>query len=164
METHPRWAAGPHGARLWGGRGAAGLALVTRGGEILMQHRAEWTSDGDTWALPGGAIEEGETPVAAAAREAEEETGVPASAYAVQCDIRTAGPYPADPDRPELAGGWTYTTVIAIAPERVPLTPNNESVELRWVRLDEVEHLQLMPAFAESWPRVRAHIDQCLVC
>ena len=41
-----------------------------------MQHRATWTNRGGTWALPGGAIDGGETPEQAAVRETWEETGI----------------------------------------------------------------------------------------
>ena len=30
-----------------------------------------------------------------------------------------------------------------------------ESVELRWVPIDEVADLPLLPAFADAWPRLR---------
>ena len=51
---------------------------------MLMQHRATWTNRGDTWALPGGAIDVGETPEAAALRETWEETGVTAEDVTVE--------------------------------------------------------------------------------
>ena len=53
------------------------LALIWRGGEVLIAKRA---SDADhlpdVWEFPGGKIEAGETPEAAATREAREETGL----------------------------------------------------------------------------------------
>lgn len=52
--------------------------------------------------------------------------------------------------------GWTYTTVIADAPSRLATRGNRESEELRWVHEDEVVALPLHPAFAASWPRLRA--------
>lgn len=47
-------------------------AVVVDGERILLQHRV----DNDLWAMPGGALEIGETPAAAAVREAFEETGI----------------------------------------------------------------------------------------
>ncbi|WBT08457.1 NUDIX hydrolase [Corynebacterium sp. SCR221107] len=152
------WAAGPGGTRMWGRHGAAGLALVARAGDswtILMQHRAAWTSHGDTWALPGGAREASEDARQAAGREVAEETEIYPDSYEVLGQAVTAGPFPADPDRPELAGQWTYTTVFARAPHQLETHPNEESHELRWVALDEVAQLKLMPAFAASWPKVK---------
>ena len=42
-----------------------------------------------------------------------------------------------------------------IADEIVPVHPavtDAESVELRWVPVDEVADLPLLPAFADAWP------------
>ncbi len=39
----------------------------------MLQHRAAWTHEGGTWALPGGARDSHEDAVAAALREAVEE-------------------------------------------------------------------------------------------
>jgi 8-oxo-dGTP diphosphatase len=53
----------------WGLFGAAGLILI-RDQSILMQHRAPWVHNGDTWGIPGGARDSHETPLEAALREA----------------------------------------------------------------------------------------------
>lgn len=154
------WAAGP-GARVWGRFGAAGLMLLAAEGRegdplVLMQHRALWTNNGGTWALPGGARDSHETVVEAAVRETVEECSLEPSLIEVLHEQVTAGPFPADPAQPELAGGWTYTTVIARTTTGGPLRtfPNEESVELRWVRLSELSDLPLMPAFAKSLPEL----------
>ena len=51
------WVETPIGP-MWGRYSAAGLLLysVNNVGEtvILLQHRATWVAQGDTWALPGG--------------------------------------------------------------------------------------------------------------
>jgi 8-oxo-dGTP diphosphatase len=52
-------------------------------------------------------------------------------------------------------GQWTYTTVIADAPEPLATVPNRESSELRWVAEDEVADLPLHPGFAASWDWLR---------
>lgn len=78
------------GTYRWGTEGAAGLFLITPNNTVLMQHRAIWTNRGGTWALPGGAIELHETPAEAAARETEEETGVPASAVTILRSLVTS--------------------------------------------------------------------------
>lgn len=160
------WAAGPAGGRQWGRFGAAGLFLLAdpRAPRLLMQHRALWTNIGGTWALPGGARDSHETAVEAALREAHEETGIAPADVEVAGERVTAGPFAADPGRPELAGGWTYTTVVAATASGDPLATeaNNESLELRWVRLDEVEELPLMPAFAAALPGIRAALPGVL--
>ncbi|MFO6505595.1 NUDIX domain-containing protein [Corynebacterium freneyi] len=156
------WAAGPDGSRLWGKLGAAGLLLLAPGGRVLMQYRAEWTSCPLTWGVPGGARDSHETAAEAALRESEEETGITADQVRVLEAEVTAGPFPSDPERPELAGGWTYTTVYAVADRELETFPNAESLELRWVPFDEVTDLPLLPAFAESWPGVRRRAEELL--
>ena len=54
---------------------------------------------------------------------------------------------------------WSYTTVIAdeIGPVH-PTVTDAESVELRWVPVDEVADLPLLPAFAAAWPMLRTRI------
>ncbi|HJD79049.1 MAG TPA: NUDIX hydrolase [Corynebacterium pollutisoli] len=157
------WAAGP-GTKVWGRFGAAGLMLLAgrEDPHVLMQHRALWTNNGGTWALPGGARDSHESTQEAALREAVEECSLEPSLIEVLHESVTAGPYPADPEQPELAGDWTYTTVIARTTTGEPLKtfPNEESVELRWVPLSELTQLPLMPAFAASLPALVQVIDR----
>jgi ADP-ribose pyrophosphatase YjhB (NUDIX family) len=58
---------------------AADAAIVDDGGRILLIRRA----DNQLWALPGGALEVGETAAAGAVREAYEETGLRCRAVAL---------------------------------------------------------------------------------
>ncbi len=108
-----------------------------------MQHRATWTSDGDTWGIPGGARDSHETPVEAAMREAAEEAGIDAAAVAVRCE------------RVDDHGGWVYVTVVADVVHPLSVVPNAESAELRWVTESAVTGLALHPGFAGSWPALR---------
>lgn len=164
------WAAAPDGKRVWGRFGAAGLFLVaprpsvSGAPEVLLQHRAMWTASGGTWALPGGARDSHETAFDAAVRESIEETEVDPEMIELRHAEVTAGPFPADPHRPELAGNWSYTTVIAttVTGQRLPVTHNAEALELRWVPMDRLSELDLLPAFASSVPRLRALSQQLL--
>ena len=54
---------------------AAAIAVVLRGERLLLVRRSH-RPDAGRWGFPGGKIEPGETVVAAALRELEEETGV----------------------------------------------------------------------------------------
>ena len=142
------------GAAYWGLHGAAGLFLRAPRADgslaVLLQHRAPWSHQGGTWGLPGGARDSHESAEEAAVREAHEEAGLEAGRLVVRTTMVTAevfgpsGPY------------WTYTTVIADAPEELETVPNRESAELRWVAEDDVAALPLHPGFAASWAKLRA--------
>jgi 8-oxo-dGTP diphosphatase len=139
------------GGRYWGRFGAAGLLLRAPldGGSrpaVLMQHRAVWSHQGGTWALPGGARDSHESTVDAALREAAEEAGLDPATLVVRAERITA----------VTDSGWTYTTVVADAPSLLRTERNRESEELRWVPEEHVHQLPLHPAFAESWPALRA--------
>lgn len=143
------WVEGPDGRRYWGRYGAAGLLVHDPAAGILLQHRAEWSHFGGTWGLPGGARHEGESAVAGAIREAGEEAGVPADALAVAFtsvfDL----------------GFWSYETVVARAARPFePSIGDAESLELRWVPVDEVDALPLHPGFGSSWPRLRERLGE----
>ena len=148
------WVVSDSGAAFWGVHGAAGLLLRAPrpdgSAAVLLQHRASWSHQGGTWALPGGARDSHETPEQAAVREAHEEAGLTADLLTVRTTVITA----------EVSGrggaSWSYTTVIADAPQLLDTTPNRESAELRWVGVDEVSELPLHPGFAASWERLRA--------
>lgn len=135
------WVYAPTGERFWGRFGAAGLLAVDPAQGVLLQHRVGWSHHGGTWALPGGALHEGESAVDGALREAFEEAGVPTDAVAVRFtsvfDV----------------GVWAYTTVVAdvVAPFD-PVISDPESLELEWVPIDDVAERPLHPGFAASWP------------
>jgi len=147
------WVVSDSGAHYWGRYGAAGLLLRAPRPDgtpaVLLQHRAVWSHQGGTWALPGGARDSHESAEETAVREAREEAGLSAEQLSVRATVITA----------EIAGiagtHWTYTTVVADADELLHTVPNRESAELRWVGEDEVAALPLHPGFAASWQRLR---------
>jgi len=137
------WVVCALGHRHWGRFGAAGL-LVTDGRRVVLQHRAPWTHDGDTWALPGGARDSHEDVVTAALREAAEEVDLdPANVAPTQEWVVDHG-------------GWSYTTVVAQALVAFePRVANAESIDVRWWGIDEVAMLPLHSGFASAWPDLR---------
>ena len=145
---HPRdgdgWTHCALGHRHWGLHGAAGLLVVAPGPAVLLQHRAEWSHHGGTWGIPGGARGSAETALQAALREAAEETGLAADDLAVEGE------------RVDDHGGWSYTTVLALADRRLPVHPQDgESIALAWVDVRAVDDLPLHPGFAAGWPQRR---------
>lgn len=136
------------GHRHWGRYGAAGLLAVAPGPHVLLQHRAPWSHGGDTWGVPGGARSRAETAEQAARRETVEETGLDLS------DLVLHAQHVLD----HLT--WTYTTFVATVPSRLPVVPERESVDLRWVAVAEVDALPLHPAFAAAWPELRGLLPE----
>ena len=131
------------GNKHWGLNGAAGIMIV-RGHEILLQHRAPWVHNGDTWGIPGGARDSHETTIEGAFREAVEETGI-------DTDLLTPLHTFTDDH-----GDWKYETVIAqAAAGLVAHEVNDESHEVRWVDIEKVDELPLHPSFAKSWPALK---------
>jgi 8-oxo-dGTP diphosphatase len=147
------WVVSDSGSWFWGRHGAAGLMLRAPhhngSAVVLLQHRAEWSHQGGTWGLPGGARDSHETPEQAAIREAHEEAGLSEDQLTVRTKVITKEVFG------ENDSYWSYTTVIADAPHQLATTPNRESAELRWVAEDDVAELPLHPGFAASWAQLR---------
>jgi len=127
----------------WGRYGAAGLFLTTpEHGRVLLQLRSAHVLSPGLWALPGGAIERGESVQEAAVREAEEEVGLDRRALTL---VGT---------RPGLAHPrWSYTYVLAkTADEVLPQHDSWEATGHRWFEVDDVP--QLHPSLAADWARL----------
>ncbi|MDT0166750.1 NUDIX hydrolase [Actinotalea sp. AC32] len=143
------WVECPCGSRHWGLHGAAGLLLARtdaagRATHVVLQHRAVWSDHGGTWGVPGGALAPGEDPLTGAVREAAEEAGIDPGAVAAVAEHVLDH------------GAWRYTTVVARATgEHDARATDPESLEVRWVAVDDVASLQLLPAFAAAWPHLR---------
>ncbi len=134
------------GHRHWGIHGAAGVLVIsTDTDEVLLQHRAAWTHEGGTWALPGGARDSDEDALATAVREAGEETTL---------DVHALRPLA---ELVDDHGGWAYTTVLAAIGGRPEVLPaNGESDQLAWWSTDRVPALALHYGFAAVWPALLA--------
>ncbi len=131
------------GDRHWGKHGAAGL-LIFRGDEVLLQHRAPWVHNGDTWGIPGGARDSHESSLDAALRESFGEIGIDTSLV-----IAMFSHLDAHVD-------WRYETIVArVTGDLGDFQKNHETLDLKWFKLSEVGSTQLHPSFSRSWPRLK---------
>lgn len=136
------------GHRHWGRFGAAGLLAYVTGGPVLLQHRVWWSHHGGTWGLPGGARDSHESALAAALREAAEECGVQPGA------VRQAAVFTDD------HGGWSYTTVLGCAAEPFAVESDyDESDEVSWVAVADVDRRALHPGLSAHWRELRAELS-----
>lgn len=148
------------GRKHWGHNGAAGVLLARRDDatgrvtHVVMQHRALWSAEGGTWGIPGGAISDGETAIEGALRESFEEANITSQ------DIDVVGAYC------ENHGNWRYTTVFAFEKPGHCVNPcahDDESMEIKWVPIDDVPKLKLLTAMRTDWPSFRARLDSLAV-
>ena len=113
------------------------VVVVNDAGDVLMIRR----SDNGNWALPGGAIDLGESMVRAGVRETREETGI-------DCEITGLVGIYTDPKHLIL-----YTSngevrqefsivLIAVVTGGQP-TPSSESSEVRWVPREDLADYQM---------------------
>ncbi|MEU8356338.1 NUDIX domain-containing protein [Nonomuraea sp. NPDC048882] len=113
------------------------VIVTNPAGDILMIRR----TDNDNWAVPGGAIDLGESIPAAAIRETVEETGI-------TCEITgLVGTY-SDPRHVILytsdgEARQEFSIVLTGRPLRGEPTPSDESREVRWIPRDEVAGLPM---------------------
>lgn len=141
------WLIGPNGEEVWGPYGAAGLLLFHHSGFVLLQHRAPWTSHGNTWGLPGGSRNSRETAKHAALRESSEETGLPRDEVTIHLEYKMD------------LGWWSYTTVVGSIQKMFTPIPDEESLDVRWVPIESVAEMDLHPSFGETWPKLREALE-----
>ena len=103
------------------------VVVANDAGEILLIRR----SDNDNWALPGGAIDLGESAAQAAVRETKEETGI-------DCEITGLVGIYTDPKHIILytsngEARQEFSIVLTARPVGGRPTTSSESTEVRWV-------------------------------
>lgn len=117
---------------------AVTAAVTDDRGRILLIHR----TDNDRWALPGGALELGETVISTAVREVKEETGIDievSGLVGIYSDPRHVIAYDDGEVRQQFA--------ICVRGRAVggTLRGSSESSEVRWIDVEELPHLDLHP-------------------
>jgi len=143
MSSGDGWSTCALGHRHWGRYGAAGL-LIIESGRAILQHRAPWTHEGDTWGVVGGARDAEESALEAALREAAEEAGI------LPVSIAPIGMFIDD------HVGWTYSTIVARPVGQIaPMAANSESVSVQWHQLSDIATLRLHTGLAGSWGHLR---------
>lgn len=136
------------GSLRWGRYGAAGVLMRHIGEDgsewYFLARRSEHCHQGGTWAVPGGALDRGESPLEGALREFQEEIGP----FAV--------PYRVHSIHEDDHGGWSYWTVILEVDQRfpVPTVLSWETAEARWVPAEALRQLELFGAFRASLERM----------
>lgn len=113
------------------------VVVVNDRGELLMIRR----SDNNNWAVPGGAIDLGESVSQAAIRETKEESGIDVEITGI------VGIY-SDPKHVILytSNGETrqeFSIVLTARPFGGEPTPSDETTEVRWVPVAEVGALAM---------------------
>ena len=116
---------------------SANAVVTNDAAEILLIRR----SDNGNWALPGGGMDLGESLPETAVRETAEETGIDVEIIGlvgIFTDPRHVILYTSDGEvRQE------FSVVFAARPIGGSLTTSDETPEVRWVRVSEIESLPM---------------------
>jgi 8-oxo-dGTP diphosphatase len=122
-------------------------AAVVDGGRVLVAQRHGGPYDGQ-WEFPGGKVEAGESETAGLVRECREELGLDIAPQAFVGEVVLDGP---------VAGGTPGASTMRLWWARpVGGTASAlEHAELRWVRADELDALDWIPADRPLLPAVR---------
>lgn len=112
----------------------------------LLQKRADHSSHGGTWGIPGGSCHAGEDPWAAAIRETTEEMGELPGALASSATFTRDG---------DGKTAWTFLVELPgiFGPAVDGATPD-ETAGWGWFRRKDVDDLPLHPAFRETWDSI----------
>lgn len=116
---------------------SANVIVTDEAGRILVIRR----TDNGNWAVPGGAVDLGESLTHAAVRETKEESGI-------DCEIIGISGIYTDPKHVILytSNGEVrqeFSIVLTARPTGGQLTPSSETSEVRWVTPDEAAELAM---------------------
>ena len=116
---------------------SANVVVVNDAGQILMIHR----TDNDNWALPGGAMDLGESLVETAVRETKEETGI-------DCEVTGLVGIYTDPKHVILytsdgEARQEFSVVFLARPVGGEPTTSSETRDVVWVEREAVGELRM---------------------
>jgi ADP-ribose pyrophosphatase YjhB (NUDIX family) len=128
---------------------SANVVVVNDAGHVLLIRR----TDNDNWALPGGAMDLGESLVDAACRETEEETGVRVQItglVGIYTDPKHVLHYTSNDEvRQE------FSVVFTARPVGGEPRPSSESREVHWVAPDQISGLTM---HRSMWMRIAHYL------
>src|SRR4051794_39674047 len=122
---------------------SANVAVTDGEGRLLVIRRA----DNDNWALPGGAMDCGETMAQAALRETKEETGIDCEItglVGIYTNPRHVILYTSDGEVRQECSLVFAARAVSGEP-----TPSSESSEVRWVEPQELAEYTMHPSMAQ---------------
>jgi ADP-ribose pyrophosphatase YjhB (NUDIX family) len=130
------------------------VVVTNDAGEILLIHR----TDNDNWALPGGAVDIGESLPQAAIRETREETGV-------DCEITGLSGIYTDPGHVIVytSNGEVrqeFSIVLTARATGGQPTPSSESSEVRWIAVADLDSYQMDSSMRLRVRHFTEHRDQ----
>jgi 8-oxo-dGTP pyrophosphatase MutT (NUDIX family) len=116
---------------------SANVVVTDDAGRILMIHR----TDNNNWAVPGGAMDLGESIIDCAVRETKEETGIDCEItglVGIYTDPRHVIHYTSDGETRQEFSVVLTGRVVGGTP-----TPSSESRQVVWVEVDRIEELTM---------------------
>lgn len=125
---------GRGGNKYWGKKGAG--IFFTDGHRVLLLKRSEKGDQEDTWGLPGGKAEYGESAIANAIREAEEECGTVKGKRFDSLESQD--------------GHHHWTTFFFKVDKPFECKISDEHKDWKWVRFDELDKYDLHPKLEDQ--------------
>ena len=122
-------------AEFWGDQGAGVYIVAQDTGRVLLTYRSAHVNEPHTWGIPGGAIDEGESPARASRREVREELG-----YDGDMDLFPLPTF--------SKGTFVYHNHLGVVDKEFEPVLDWENEDADWFYLDELDDLDLHPGVA----------------